>query len=93
MPLTLNKDVSIRTINDESFIYDRHTSEIHTLNKTGSLILDLLSKNVDIDNIAQEIHEKFEIDLKSAQNDAKKFIDELIKKKVLINSEASNSQN
>lgn len=87
MPLILNEDMSIRTINNESFIYDRKTSEIHTLNKTGSLILDLLSKNNDLEQIAQEIHKKFEIDPDNAFKDTKDFITELLSKKVLINSE------
>lgn len=92
MSLSLNKDVSIRTINNESFIYDRVTSEVHTLNKTGSLILNLLSKGIEIDDIIKCVNEKFEVALENAEKDTKAFISELKLKKVIIESDQSDSK-
>lgn len=91
MSLSLNKDVSIRTINNESFIYDRITSEVHTLNKTGSLILELISKGLNINSIITNVYDTFEVKLEDAEKDTKAFISELISKKVLIESDKSNS--
>lgn len=87
MPYFLNKNMSMRTINNESFIYDRDTSEIHTLNKTGSIILDMLLKNSELPTIIKTIHEQFEVELNNAENDVKEFIKELVNKKVLLNSD------
>lgn len=80
--------MSVRTINKESFIYNRETSEIHTLNKTGSLILSLMIENCNIKEIPQKVHEKFEIDIKCAEKDTNLFIEELLTKKVLLKSES-----
>lgn len=87
MPYSLNKNMSKRTINNESFIYDRETSEIHTLNKTGSIILDMLLQNSELPIITKTIHEQFEVDLSNAENDVNEFIKELVNKKVLLNSD------
>lgn len=87
MLLKLNEAMSLRTINNESFIYNRDTSEIHSLNNSGSFILDMILKGNELKSIPNKVQEKYETDLSSAENDTKKFIEEMITKKVLIKSD------
>jgi hypothetical protein len=75
--------VSIRKIEHEIFIYDRQLSMIHSFNKTGSFIWDLLVENVDSGEIPNRICDRFEIDRETAERDTGEFIQELARKKLL----------
>ncbi len=79
----VSDSVSVRKIEDEVFIFDRKSSTIHTLNKVGSYIWELLTENVPAEKITGKICSRFDIDEKTAERDKVEFIKELKEKKLL----------
>ena len=75
--------ISTRKIEGEIFIFDRKTSVIHSLNKVGSFIWGQLIESNQVDEIAEEVYNRFEVDLQTAKRDIAEFVNELEGKKLL----------
>ena len=74
MRLCCNKDLSIRKIDNELFIYNREKALIHTFNRTGVVLWEAIFEGLSFDAMIDRITETFEIDRKQAANDANEFI-------------------
>ncbi|GAG17375.1 unnamed protein product [marine sediment metagenome] len=73
----INGKLSTRKIGDDVFIFDRKTSTIHSLNRVGTLIWELLADNADTSRITAEIESRFDVDISNAEADVLEFIYEL----------------
>ena len=80
--IKVSDSISVRKVENEIFIFDRKTSTIHSLNRVGSFIWELLTENVAVDEITEKLCNKFEIDEETAERDKEEFIRELEEKKL-----------
>jgi hypothetical protein len=83
MIIETNVTLSIKKIDEEIFILDRKNSAIHTFNKTGTVIWDLLVKKASIEQIEISLQDRFEVDKETALKDIKEFLNELKDKKLI----------
>lgn len=74
MTIRISPTLSCRTIGDEVFALDRKHSKIHTFNRTGTFIWNLLPQNLSSDAMAQSISDRFEVSLEQAHEDVFDFL-------------------
>ena len=74
----IQKDEVIwRRIGDTIVVIKEDGLSSHTLNKTASFIWELCDGNLEINEIAAKLHERFNISLEYAQPDVYNIIEEL----------------
>ena len=74
----IQKDEVIwRRIGDTIVVIKEDGLSSHTLNKTASYIWELCDGNLDINEIAEKLHERFDVSFKNAQTDVYNTIEEL----------------
>lgn len=81
----LSKNISERTIDGEIFIFERESSHIHTLNKTGAFIYQKLKKRESLRDIAEQICKEFDVSEEQSNSDLQDFINCLTDKKIFYN--------
>lgn len=70
-------DLSVRIIEGETVVLDRHRRLIHQLNKTASYIWKSCDGKSTVTEIANELAEAFRIDVDSAERDTVTVVAEL----------------
>lgn len=70
-------EVIWRRIGDTIVVIKEDGLSSHTLNKTASFIWELCDGNLEMNEIAEKLHERFDVSLKNAQNDVYNTIEEL----------------
>jgi|GEM_PF-1096159 len=83
MKCTISNTISTRKIGDDLFIFDRHLSKIHNLNKVGAYIWELLKQGSGKKEIIDNIIRRFEVDAKTAQQDFEEYLLKLQKKQLI----------
>jgi len=74
----IQKDEVIwRRIGDTIVVIKEDGLSSHTLNKTASFIWELCDGNLEINEIANKLNERFEVSLEDAQADVHNLIEEL----------------
>lgn len=71
------KDVIWRRIGDTIVVIKEDGQSSHTLNKTAAFIWELCDGNKDTDDIADRVHQQFEVSIEDARNDTITLIAEL----------------
>ena len=71
------KDVIWRRVGDTIVVIKEDGLSSHVLNKTAAFLWELCDGNLDIDDIASRMHERFDVPLENAHTDAETIIDEL----------------
>jgi len=84
MTYQIAKDLSIRIIKEEIFILKRSTSSIHSFNKTGTMIWNLLQEKKSYSEITQLLLVKFEIAGEIIENDLSEFLFSLSENQLII---------
>jgi hypothetical protein len=82
--IKLNDKVTYRKVEESILIITPWDNAMHTLDDVGALIFDLLLSNKSNHDIANEIIDKYDIDIDTAENDLKELIDSLIKREIFI---------
>ncbi len=77
MPFTINKHLSVRTIHDEVFIFDRVRARIHTFNKTGAFLWKQLTTCEDGGQLIDRLTGGFDVERGQAANDVEAFLQTL----------------
>jgi len=70
-------DLSVRIMEGETVVLDRHRRLIHQLNKTASYIWERCDGKSTVAEIANELAEAFGIDVDSAERDTVTVVEEL----------------
>ena len=83
MKYTLNEQISVKTIEDEVFIYDRSSTTIHSFNETGAFLWKAVAEETDSEQVIAKLMAEFDVDSETAQNDVEKFIRDLESKALL----------
>ena len=83
MKITISNTISIRKIGDELFIFDRHLSKIHNLNKVGAFIWDLIKEGLAKNETIDRIVERFDVGRNTVESDFEEFLQELQNKKII----------
>jgi hypothetical protein len=81
--MKLKPNLAYRKIDFKTYIVDMPNSMLHSINETGSEIIDLLNKNYDIDTIAKKISKKHNVDENVVRQDVEEFILLLKEKDIL----------
>ncbi|MGQ9705441.1 MAG: PqqD family protein [bacterium] len=84
MALKINPDAIYRKIIDEYYILIPHEKAIHRLSDVSAFIWEHLTDNNSENDILNKIVEEYDVSREVAESDLKEFIDELIKKNILI---------
>ena len=79
---------SWQIIENEIFIVTSKDSMIHTSNKVGARIWELINGNRKIKEIATNISEEFDVDYETAENDLLEFMNQLSGKGMVVLSDA-----
>ena len=69
-------DLNVKSIDGETVILNRSTNQIHTLNATASFIWNMLEQQSDLDLIAKQLTESYEITLEAASTDLQTILNE-----------------
>ena len=75
----IQKDEVIwRRIGDTIVVIQEDGLSSHTLNKTASFIWELCDGNLEINEMADKLHERFDVSFENAKTDVYNAIEELI---------------
>jgi hypothetical protein len=77
-------DLVWRSIDEEIVILTEDGRKIHTLDKVGGAIWELIDGSKSVKDIAELICERFDVSLDEAQADTLEFCGELVDKKILL---------
>ena len=78
-----NKSLVIENIDEQSIIFDKENNQFYELDEIGSIILDKIEEK-SIDNIKEEIMERYAVDSLILENDISGLLEDLLKKKIII---------
>jgi hypothetical protein len=78
MEITINPELSIRKIEEETFVFNRKDSEIHSFNRSGTFLWDILVKSGSRSAAVDSMVGKYDVDRKTAETDVRKFLDNLV---------------
>ena len=73
------KDVIWRRVGDTIVVIKEDGLSSHILNKTAAFIWELCDGTLDTSEIANKMHERFDVSLEVVESDVNKIIDELIR--------------
>jgi methyltransferase-like protein len=73
-----NKEMVWRMLDNEAFIISTEGNKIHSLNKLGSFIWQLLDGKNSVQNIISCLCERFQVTEDVAQADANDFVEKLL---------------
>src|SRR5712691_1086844 len=72
-----------RVIEDEAVLVDRDEEEVLRLNLIATEIWQALDGSRSIAEIIDQIHQRFDVDRKTAENDVLQFVKELVKREMV----------
>lgn len=72
-----------RVIDGVAFVVTPDDNKLHTLNRTGSHIWMLAEQGCTLDQIAEALVARFEVDRDRALGDARSFCDDLVRRGIL----------
>jgi methyltransferase-like protein len=78
------KDVIWRRVGDDVVFINEDEMSLHVLNKTAAFIWDMCDGTRNIDDITNNICERFEVSFKEAHEDVKSTIKALTKLGIII---------
>ena len=81
--MNLKTNLAYRKIDNKTFVVDMQNSMLHSINETGSEIIELLKKRNSVEDIIKNIVEKYEVNEEQARQDVKNFILSLKEKKII----------
>lgn len=85
MSFVQNKSLEFYDIDDDNMvIYDSDNGDIHYLSGTGRTILFLLSQELRLDDLVSKLCKIYDTSKEEIEHDVQTFMDELIKKKVVL---------
>jgi len=79
-----NKSILENEIDGEKIMLNIDNGEYYGLDKIASRIWELLNEKIEIESLIQQLLEEYEIDYETCKNDVLEFLDELIKKKLIV---------
>ena len=85
--MKLNNNYTIKHILDSDILINIKDdfNGVIKLNKTSKDIIDGINNNLSVDEIINNLKDKYDVDSNELDKDVHKFIDELISKGILIN--------
>ena len=72
-----NQEAIWRRIGDTIVVIKEDGLSSHVLNKTAAFIWELCDGNLDIEDVATRVHQRFDVSLENAQADVHDIIEEL----------------
>jgi len=78
-----------RVIEDEAVLVDRDEEEVLRLNLIAAEIWQALDGSRSIAEIIDQIHQSFDVDRKTAENDVLRFVKELFKRELVEEAPAA----
>ena len=79
-----NKSILENEIDGEKIMLNIDNGEYYGLDKIASRIWELADNKISIENMIRQLLEEYEIDYETCKNDVLEFLDELIKKKLIV---------
>jgi hypothetical protein len=77
MKIALSKDVSVRKIEDEIFVFNRKDSRIHSFNATGAFLWERLNNDPDSELLVSSLLSEYETTIEVANADVASFLKSL----------------
>ena len=87
MYIRQNPDTPARTIDGEAIVITPADSTLHTLNDTATFIWDRADGTRTLEAIAAEMVDEFEVDTDTLRKDALAFVEEAVKRGLLLTSD------
>jgi hypothetical protein len=78
MKFAANPELSVRKIEEETFVFNRKDSEIHSFNRSGAFLWDILAKSGSHSAAVDSMIDKYDVDRTTAETDVREFLDKLI---------------
>lgn len=69
-------DLIVKEMDGETIVYDEQSNQVHSLNKTATLLWNLCDGENDIEGMVGEIRARFDVDEATARCDAEKILRE-----------------
>lgn len=83
-----NPDTPARTIDGEALVITPEDSKLHTLNDTATYIWDRADGTRTLEAIAAEMVDEFEVDLATLRADAVAFVEDAVRRGLILTSES-----
>ncbi len=80
MKIKKSSDIFFKEINGEIVLLGKDKEKIHQLNQTGTFLWNNLEKTKSIKHLVQKLVEDYDIDQKTAANDVRQWITDLLDK-------------
>ena len=81
-------DIIVREVNGETVILDRSTGLLHTLNATASFVWHRLGGRQTVQDIAQALSRRFDVDIAVAEKDVAAVIARMREQQLLQEDDA-----
>lgn len=72
----VREDLLCRDLDDEAIVYDATKSKVHALNATAKVIWNACDGEHTVEDLAEELLRRFDVDRDTARRDARKAIEE-----------------
>jgi hypothetical protein len=87
-----NPDTPARTLDGEAIVITPDDSVLHTLNDTATFIWDRADGTRTLQAIADEMLEEFEVDAETLQREAISFVEDAVRRGLLLASDQPSNQ-
>lgn len=87
MICTPRADLSVRTVEGEVVILDKHSGRIHQLNSTASFVWNKLDGRTPVPAIVADLVREFDVALAIAEADVARVIEDLVRLELVTTSE------
>jgi PqqD family protein of HPr-rel-A system len=74
MKLRPNPDLAVRKIDNELFVYNRDKALVHSFNRTGVFLWEVIDAGAAYDDILARLTATFDVDQQTARADLDGFI-------------------
>jgi hypothetical protein len=75
-----NSQVSVKTVDNEVFAFNRSNGVIHSFNGSGGFLMRLITEGRPFESLVAEMLKEYEVDEKTACEDIQAFLQELEEK-------------
>jgi Coenzyme PQQ synthesis protein D (PqqD) len=77
MEITVNPELTVRKIDEDTFVFNRKDSRIHSFNRSGAFLWDVVQKASSTSVVLGSFIDKYDIDRETAEADLREFLGNL----------------
>lgn len=74
--IRLRQDVQIKTVGEESLLYDQGLQKVHVINKSAAAVWSLLKEGSNIEDVVKHFADQYKVEEQQVREDVKMIVDQ-----------------